>query len=128
MDGPSILRHTMRAFHFQQAEIRGISATVDKGLRFSVVTGECPDEARAAFFPLQGTNISLFIEPHEKDEGDEAIVVDTEVEKKTLSQRIRGALYRLWEQQGKPGTWREYYDKNMTMILDRIKAKLEPDA
>lgn len=44
---------------------------------------------------------------------------------KTPSQRLRGALYRLWEKSGKKGDKDEHYKQQMEKIIEHIKSKLE---
>jgi hypothetical protein len=121
---------TPRAFHFPQAEIRSISATVDRGLRFSVVTGEIPDEHRGTFLKLQGVNTELLITPHEREEGDEAVVVDSDIKKKSPSKRLHDVLYVFFQQRKKSGkftgSFQSFYEENMEILIDRVKAKLEP--
>lgn len=123
--------NTPRAFHFPQAEIRSISATVDRGLRFSVVTGEIPDEYRGIFLSLQGINCEALITPHEREEGDEPIMVDSEVKKKTPSERLRSVLYVFFQQRKKSGrftgSFQSFYEENMDLLIERVKSKLEPD-
>lgn len=120
-----------RAFHFPQIEIRSISATVDRGLRFSVITGEISDEHRGIFLSLQGINCEALITPHEREEGDEPILVDSEVKKKTPSQRLRNVLIVFFKQRkaaGKfNGSFESFYEEQIEMLIDRVKSKLEPD-
>jgi hypothetical protein len=44
---------------------------------------------------------------------------------KTQAQRLRGALYVLWEQGGKSGEFEQYYRLVMERYIDQIKEKLE---
>lgn len=44
---------------------------------------------------------------------------------KTPSQRLRACLYVMWEQQGKKGSFEDYYRVQMEKVIDYIKDKLE---
>lgn len=44
---------------------------------------------------------------------------------KTSAQRLRGTLYRLWEQAGKQGEFEQYYRTVMERYIDQVKEKLE---
>jgi hypothetical protein len=45
---------------------------------------------------------------------------------KTPSQRLRGALYVLWEQRGKPSdSFELYYASKMEKLIETVKAELE---
>lgn len=115
----------MKAILLQQAEITNISARVDKSIRFSVVTGELSDEYRAAFFPLQGTNVKLLVEPLES-EPEAPIEVKSELKEKTPSQRLRAALFVFWQQQGSAGDFEQFYKAKMHQFIESVKAKLDP--
>lgn len=117
-----------RSFHFQNAQIGTISSRQDKSIGFRVNTGEIAPENAAHFFRLQGLNVELLITPLDREEGDEAIEVKSEAEQKTLSERIRGALWVLYKQQGKQGEFRDFYEKWQTKWLEHIKSKLEPES
>lgn len=44
---------------------------------------------------------------------------------KTKAQRLRGVIYRVWEQQGRKGTSEDYYNRVMESMIDQMKTKLE---
>jgi len=122
---------TPRSFHFPQVEIRSISATVDRGLRFSCVTGEIPDEHRGTFLALQGINCEALLTPRDREEGDEAIVVDSEVKKKSPSERLRAVLYVFFQQRKKAGkftgNFQAFYEEQIEILVEKCKAKLDPN-
>ena len=45
-------------------------------------------------------------------------------ERKTPSQRLRGCLFRLYEQRGKDGDFEIFYRAQMERIIDAVKNKL----
>lgn len=47
------------------------------------------------------------------------------VGQKTQAQRLRGVIYRLWEQNGKKGDSEAYYRSVMESLIDQLKEKLE---
>jgi hypothetical protein len=60
-----------------------------------------------------------------KDAGD--IVKLPKVAKpdiKSRSQRLRDVLFRVWEQEGKPGTQEEYYAAEMERIIASYRRRL----
>jgi hypothetical protein len=103
---------------------------VDRGLRFSVVTGEIPDEHRGTFLALQGINCEAIISPHERPEGDEPVFVDSDIKKKSPSKRLHDVLYVFFQQRkqaGKfKGTFDTFYSEQIEVLIDRVKSKLDP--
>lgn len=97
---------------------------------FSVVTGEIPDEHRGTFLALQGINCEALLTPRDREEGDEAIVVDSEVKKKSPSQRLHAVLWVFFQQRKKAGkfkgTFEAFYEENMNLLIERVKSKLDP--
>lgn len=52
--------------------------------------------------------------------------VDTDIENKSPSQRLRGVLYRLWQQNPEGYTdFKEFYKYKMEVIITHLKGKLE---
>jgi len=43
---------------------------------------------------------------------------------KTQAQRLRGVIYRLWEQKGKKGEFNDYYKSVLENMIDQLKEKL----
>lgn len=50
---------------------------------------------------------------------------DAMLGQKTQAQRLRGVIYRLWEQNGKKGNSEDYYKKIMESLIEQVKDKLE---
>jgi hypothetical protein len=114
-----------RAFHFQTAEIGSSSSRKDRSIAFRVITGEIPPEHMAQFFPLNGCNVSLLVTPHEQDEGDEPIEVDSEVDKKSQSERLRAVLFCIWDKKGRKGKFSDFYYQKTDDIIEWLKTKLD---
>lgn len=116
---------TPRGFHFANAQIGTISTRVDGGIGFRISTGEIPVENLAHFLSLKQQNVEVTIKPLEMAEGDELIEIESEVDEKTPSQKLRRVLHVLWTQQGAKGDFRIWYADQITKIIDRIKDKLD---
>lgn len=115
---------TVKGFHFKNSQIGSISSRADKSIGYRISTGELNPEQMAAFFPLQGQNVEVFIKPHDIQEV-EYEEVESEVDEKTPSQKLRRVLHVLWTQQGAKGDFRIWYADQITKIIDRIKDKLD---
>jgi hypothetical protein len=50
---------------------------------------------------------------------------DIESSAKTPAMRLRGVLYRLWEQEGQGEEFTAYYERQMHKITEHYKSKLE---
>lgn len=106
-----------------QINISNISAKVDGSIRFSATTPELTPEEKTAFFGLQNQNCRTLIQPEESH--DPPLEVKGETEQKTCSQRLRGAIFVLWKQEGEKGTFDDFYKVKMERLIDFIKSKLE---
>jgi hypothetical protein len=116
-----------RSFHFQNAQIGTISTRADGGISYRVSTGEIPPEHLALFFSLKQKNVEILVTPLDREEGDEAVEVKSELEEKTLSQRIRAVLYVLYKQKGgELESFRDFYEHWQTKWLEHLKSKLDP--
>lgn len=50
---------------------------------------------------------------------------DAEFEPKRKSVRLRNVLWRLWEQNGKKGSFDEFYANRMEQLIESLKNKLD---
>jgi hypothetical protein len=50
---------------------------------------------------------------------------DAMLGQKTQAQRLRGVIYRLWEQSGKKGDSESYYKSIMESLIEQLKERLE---
>lgn len=50
---------------------------------------------------------------------------DPMIGQKTQAQRLRGVVYRLWEQTGKKGDSETYYRSVMESLIEQLKEKLQ---
>lgn len=68
----------------------------------------------------------LLFSPNEMKEADVPDEkADSMTGQKTQAQRLRGVIYRLWEQNGKSGDSETYYRSMMEKVIEQLKDKLE---
>lgn len=117
----------MKAFHFQTAQVGSISSRVDESVGFRIATGKMQPEQLAQFFPLQNKNVEVFIKPHDHD-GSEDIDVTSEAEEKTPSQKLRAVLFVWHRQLGVKESFRDFYERQISLLIEKIKQKLDPES
>ncbi len=103
--------------------ITGIRAKVDGSLGLTMGTPEMTPEQKAEIMKLQGVNLKTTIEPLETKVPK--LKIDTELNAKTPSQRLRGVIFVWWEQMGRPDEFEVFYKKTMEKIIDQVKDKLD---
>jgi len=112
-----------------QAQVDGVKTLQNNSLKISLETQDIslftPEEI-AELFRLNKKTVwvalkeqpvkveDLDIKPAPKEKGE-----------KTPSQRLRGALYVLWEQSRVQDDFDTFYKKQMEKIIDFVKEKLE---
>lgn len=101
------------------------SSLADKSIKLEFTTREMGKDAATLFGMLQSEGWLLF-SPEELTEAS----IPTEkpdplLDSKTPSQRLRNALWVLWEQKGKPQTFEIFYAAKLEQIIDQVKEKLE---
>lgn len=105
--------------------ITSISSRADRSLRLSVVTPELADEERAMFMTYQNINSDFLVEPLD-DVADEQIMhVESVLDGKKPSQRLRAVLFVLWKQKGEKGSFEEFYKLAMEAAINKVKDQLE---
>lgn len=106
------------------AQVSKVSTLADGSVKLEVITQELPANEMATLFDLR-KDMGWFLFASnplvEQDVPDEK----AEVGQKTQSQRLRGALYVLWEQRNKPGTFETFYRTNLENIINRVKEELD---
>ena len=105
------------------AIISSIRSKVDGSLGMTIHTPEMTNDEKVEFLNLQGKNVSLLIEPERGSV--EEMQVEAKMEGRRPSQRMRSALYILWEQSGKPDTFDMFYQVQMEKFINHIKEKLD---
>jgi hypothetical protein len=107
-----------------QAIITSLSAKADGSLGIRLTTPELSPDEKVAFMELQNVNIEAWFKPTD-DSVKDIIEVKSEVDRKSPSQRLRGVLFVLWEQEGRNGDFTNFYNTKMENIINHLKSKLE---
>ena len=115
----------MKAILLEQAELTSIAARVDRSIRFSVVTGELTDDHRAAFFPLQGTNVKILIQPADCEQEPAMVVPKGDAESKSPSQRLRSVLFVYYKQLNAKESFEDFYARQIELVIEKVKTKLD---
>lgn len=105
------------------AIIEGLRSKKDRSLGLTVATPELTAEEKALFFEIQGINVNLKITP--LDEPSEEHNIQTDLDQKSQSLRMRNVLYILWNQGKKENDFQDYYRKQTEKIIEHLKSKID---
>lgn len=108
------------------AQLLKVESRADRTYKLIFNTQELKGEEAAKLLPLLQTQGWLLFSPEElveEDIPDER--PDTMTGQKTQAQRLRGVIYRIWEQQGKPGDSESFYRTYTERIIEREKSNLD---
>lgn len=114
----------MKAIHFASIILDGFTSKKDKSLSLRFSTPELGDSEAVAVRALQGVVCDMLIQPSD-EEFPEIAEVKTEVERKTPSIRLRGALYVLYTKHPHDEDFSTWYREKMEKIIEQIKSKIE---
>ena len=108
------------------AQLLKISSRADRTYKLEFNTRELSGTEAATLLGELMNEGWLLWSPNELTEAD---VPDEKADamtgQKTQAQRLRGVIYRLWEQNGKQGDSESYYRSLMESLIDQLKGKLE---
>lgn len=110
-----------------QASIEKVETIADHCLRLRVDTSrELPPEHEALVMGLRGKDGYFVFSEREivQDDLKDLPPIELPKGKKSQSQRLRGVLYRFWEQGTQVQTPEQFYDREMEKIIDHYKGKL----
>lgn len=108
------------------AQLLKVESRVDRTYKLIFNTQELHGEEAAKLLPLLMNQGWLIFSPTELDDADvPGFKPDGLTGQKSQAQRIRGALYRKWEQLGRKGDFETFYNIATERFLDQIKASLE---
>ncbi len=113
----------MKAIRFN-GEISSINAKKDRSVGLRLNTPELSSKEKAELMDLQGINIDVFLKPFDTVP-DDIVTVDTDLNAKSSSQRLRAVLFVLWKQLGGTEDFNEYYKMVMEKLINHFKGKLE---
>ena len=104
--------------------LTGMALASDGGANLRFATQELNQEE---FLKIQQYHKSygwIMFKPNQFDE-DDLPKEHAEDDGKSPSKRLRSVMYVLWQHKGNQGDFESYYRKNMEMIINQIKGKLE---
>lgn len=109
------------------AQLTKVSSRSDRSYKMEFSTRELSGSEAAALLGQLMQEGWLLYSPN--DDVTEADIPDEKADSmtgsKTQAQRLRGVIYRPWEQNGKKGNSEEYYRSVMESLIDQLKEKLE---
>ena len=106
------------------AVITSIRSRKDRSISYSVESPELSSQEKALFFELQNLNIVITITPKDEPEAPKQ-EIDTDLEQKTPSQRLRNVIYILYKQSGETRDFELYYKNTMEVLIQKLKDKIE---
>ena len=115
----------------QVAQLDGYSPRKDKTVSIRFVTQELTPAQVMEIHQMLDTYGVLYFKPGEKlakEEIEELDKIDLDLydQPKTQSQRLRGVLYKLWQQE-KVGDFKDFYKIQTDKIIEHFKTKLDAD-
>lgn len=107
-----------------QAQIRGISTLSDGSMSVRIATQELPIEDKVMLMNYnQKFGWFLFSESEVKE--IDVPKLDIEAGQKTKSQRLRGVIFKYWDQKGRPGhDFDKFYNAQMEALINKYKEQL----
>ena len=106
------------------ANITSITAKVDGSLGLRLNTAELKPEEKTLFFQLQNLNLKLSMTPIDEEKPEE-VKIDTELNQKSQSTRIRNVLFILWKQNPEGMEFEAYYKNKTEKYIESLKARIE---
>ena len=107
------------------ATFNKLTSRADRSFKLEFETRELQDEAAHLMAQLHNEGWLLFSpnELKEADVPDEK--ADSMTGQKSQAQRLRGVIFRLWEQAGKKGNFEDYYRSITEGLIEQLKERLE---
>jgi len=106
-----------------QVGITGVRSRRDGSLGLSMETPELSTEEIAEVMKLHGQILEARLTPIDSPDVPE-YKVNTDLNQKTPSQRLRGCLFILHQQTGSKESFESFYEKNMEKIISAVKGRL----
>ena len=105
-----------------------VETTADRGYKVTLHSQELTPVAGSKLLMLKDKYVNVILkEGTIKD--DDLVDIPDEVPKqkgvKTYAQRVRAALYVLWDKSGKPGLSEDFYNVRMEAIIEQIKERIK---
>ena len=107
-----------------QVIFNSIRSRKDGSLGISLETPELTVEQKVEVMKLQNEILQAVFIPIDNPDVPE-YKINTDLEQKTPAQRLRGALYVMWEQTNPQTSFEEFYKEKMEKIIEAVKRNLE---
>lgn len=111
------------------AQLEGIRTRKDRTLHIGFGTQELDPTTAGQVMALSQQLCYLAIKPDAFNAAESDLIdnlkADIELTAKTPAQRLRGVLFRLWEQQGVSEDFPIFYEREMHRITEHYKTKLD---
>lgn len=102
-----------------------VASRKDRSYSITFESRELGEDASMLFKYLNDEGYLLFSPNDDLSEADvPAEKADAMTGQKTQAQRLRGVIFRLWEQNGRKGNSEDYYRSIMENLIDQLKEKL----
>ena len=103
-----------------EAQLTAMRPLVDRGMSVTFHTKEINSDEKSKMMDyLMSSGWLLFKENQIQDEDVPAQDADLQI--KTPSQRLRGVLYVIWNEKGRKGEFRDFYNDWMEKIIEKLK-------
>ena len=112
----------MKPIEIMHCQAGSVTSRVDGSVKINFVTPELRPSEAGALIAIHGKNCCVSIVPEDAPPA-ELIRVDTERTIKTPGQRLRGVLFRIWEQ-SKAVPFEPWYAQRMETLINEAKAEL----
>ena len=111
------------------AQLEGVRTRKDRTLSLSFGTQELSPDKMGQLMTMNQSVCFLAVKPDPFSREESNLIAelkaDIELQAKTPAQRLRGVLFRLWEQHGDTEEFTTYYEREMHKITEHFKCKLE---
>lgn len=117
------MREDPKAIILDHAQVGTVSSRPDASVSLKIITAELRPSEAGILMGFHGKNAKVAIFPHEGE--CETVEVKTERDQKTQAQRIRGVIYKLWQQEGSQVAFEPYYQNRTEKIIEHLKKQLD---
>lgn len=104
--------------------ITRVSAKANNSAGLSLSTPMLNEEELLAILRLKDKDCETLFVPIAKHD-EEIIKIDSGLQSKSQSQRIRNCLFVWWEKSGKTGKFNDWYSDKTELIIEWIKQKFD---
>jgi hypothetical protein len=107
-----------------EAQFTRFSSRADGSVGFGGCTPEMSSTEKVALFDLHNVLCEILIYP-KGAKAVEVIKVNTEMEGKSPSTRLRAVIFVLWKQKGEKEAFEMFYSQTMDKIIEWVKKKID---